>query len=112
LLLPAPKLRLEGEVDELPDLAEAEKIMEKYKLDEATGVPYLMEINGRLWGSLQLAIDAGVDFPTMLVAAATGGEPRPVTYYRSDVRSRWWWGDVDHLLLRLQKPFRKYLDFP
>ena len=24
---------------------------------------YLMEINGRLWGSLQLAIDAGVDFP-------------------------------------------------
>lgn len=26
--------RLEGEIAELPDLAEAEKIMEKYKLDE------------------------------------------------------------------------------
>ena len=27
------------------------------------GTPYLMEINTRFWGSLQLAIDAGVDFP-------------------------------------------------
>jgi predicted ATP-grasp superfamily ATP-dependent carboligase len=75
--------------------------MVEYKLDQATGVPYLMEINGRLWGSLQLAIDAGVDFPALLVEAATGGEPHPVTTYRTDVRSRWWWGDVDHLLLRL-----------
>ena len=27
------------------------------------GTPYLMEINTRFWGSLQLAVDAGVDFP-------------------------------------------------
>jgi predicted ATP-grasp superfamily ATP-dependent carboligase len=77
--------------------------MVEYKLDESTGVPYLMEVNGRLWGSLQLAIDAGVDFPALLVEAATGGDPRPVTTYRTDVRSRWWWGDVDHLLLRLRR---------
>jgi hypothetical protein len=25
----------------------------------------------------------------------------PVTTYRTGVRSRWWWGDVDHLLARL-----------
>lgn len=75
--------------------------MIEYKLDRHTGTPYLMEINGRFWGSLQLAIDAGVDFPALLVAVATGRSVAPVTRYRTGVRSRWWWGDVDHLLLRL-----------
>jgi hypothetical protein len=31
--------------------------------DDGVNPPCLMEINGRFWGSLQLAIDAGVDFP-------------------------------------------------
>ncbi|OLE20554.1 MAG: hypothetical protein AUG50_00315, partial [Betaproteobacteria bacterium 13_1_20CM_3_63_8] len=34
--------------------------MVEYKRDAATGEPYLMEVNGRFWGSLQLAIDSGV----------------------------------------------------
>lgn len=77
--------------------------MVEYKLDEASGVPYLMEINGRFWGSLQLSIDAGVDFPTLLLSAAAGQSPPPVLRYRTGVRSRWWWGDVDHLLARLRR---------
>jgi len=77
--------------------------MVEYKVDEATGTPYLMEINGRFWGSLQLAIDAGVDFPTLLLAADAGESPTPVTSYRTDVRSRWWWGDVDHLIARMTR---------
>jgi predicted ATP-grasp superfamily ATP-dependent carboligase len=77
--------------------------MIEYKLDERTGTPYLMEINGRFWGSLQLAIDAGVDFPRLLLDAATGVAPTPVTQYRTDVRSRWFWGDVDHLLTRVRR---------
>ena len=72
--------------------------MVEFKEDEATGRPYLMEINGRFWGSLQLALDAGVDFPRLLVEAALGGSPQPVEGYRAGVRSRWLWGDVDHLL--------------
>jgi glycosyltransferase involved in cell wall biosynthesis/predicted ATP-grasp superfamily ATP-dependent carboligase len=72
--------------------------MVEYKLDSATGVPFLMEINGRLWGSLQLAIDAGVDFPALLVEAVLGGISAPVIGYKAGVRSRWEWGDVDHLL--------------
>jgi predicted ATP-grasp superfamily ATP-dependent carboligase len=75
--------------------------MVEYKLDAETGLPYLMEINGRLWGSLQLAVDAGVDFPVLLVHAALGGHPQPVTTYRSGVRLRWEWGEVDHLLASL-----------
>jgi predicted ATP-grasp superfamily ATP-dependent carboligase len=75
--------------------------MVEFKVDAATRTPYLMEVNARLWGSLQLAIDAGVDFPRLLVACALGERPAPVTAYRSGVRSRWWWGDVDHLIARL-----------
>lgn len=75
--------------------------MVEYKLDSA-GVPYLMEVNGRLWGSLQLAIDAGVDFPRLLVEAALGAPVKPVVSYRL-VRSRWWWGEVDHLLARWRR---------
>lgn len=77
--------------------------MVEYKFDTATDTPYLMEVNGRFWGSLQLAVDAGVDFPRLLVEAALGRRPAPVTSYRAGVRSRWWWGDVDHLLARLRR---------
>jgi hypothetical protein len=76
--------------------------MLEFKTDGRTGRPYLMEINGRLWGSLQLAIDAGVDFPALLVGCALG-ERRARPSYRVGVRNRWWWGDVDHLLTRLRR---------
>jgi predicted ATP-grasp superfamily ATP-dependent carboligase len=77
--------------------------MVEFKRETSTGIPYLMEINGRFWGSLQLAIDAGVDFPALLVAAASGTPLPPVTHYRTGVRSRWWWGDFDHLLARWRR---------
>lgn len=77
--------------------------MIEYKVDAASGTPYLMEVNGRFWGSLQLAVDAGVDFPALLLAAAWGEPVAPVTSYRTGVRSRWWWGDVDHLLARVRR---------
>jgi hypothetical protein len=77
--------------------------MVEFKRDAASGVPYLMEINGRFWGSLQLAVDAGVDFPALFVRAALGEAVEPVTAYRTGIRSRWWWGDVDHLLARLRR---------
>jgi predicted ATP-grasp superfamily ATP-dependent carboligase len=76
--------------------------MVEYKRDAATGQPYLMEVNGRFWGSLQLAIDAGVDFPRLLVACALGEQVEPQTSYRVGVRSRWWWGQVDHLVGRVR----------
>ena len=85
--------------------------MVEYKVDAATRVPYLMEINGRFWGSLQLAIDAGVDFPRLLVDLALGRDPGAPPDYRAGVRSRWWWGDVDHLLARLLHSGRE-LDLP
>jgi predicted ATP-grasp superfamily ATP-dependent carboligase len=77
--------------------------MVEFKVDQSSGVPYLMEVNGRFWGSLQLAIDAGVDFPRLLVERALGAAARGPADYRVGVRNRWWLGDVDHLLLRLRR---------
>jgi predicted ATP-grasp superfamily ATP-dependent carboligase len=77
--------------------------MVEYKVEAATGQPYLMEVNGRFWGSLQLAIDAGVDFPRILVACALGEARQPTPTYRVGVRSRWWWGQVDHLVGRVPR---------
>lgn len=75
--------------------------MVEFKQDDRDGQPKLMEINGRFWGSLQLAVDAGVDFPALLVQCA-GPEPiPPQPPYKVGVRTRWIWGDFDSLLLRL-----------
>ncbi len=66
------------------------------------GTPYLMEINTRFWGSLQLAIDAGVDFPYMLYQLACGQQPHHVTEYEIGIKLRWLLGDLDNLYLTLK----------
>lgn len=63
----------------------------------ADGTPYLMEVNGRFWGSLQLAVDAGVDFPWLLYQLATGQDVDSVDGYAVGVRSRWLLGDLASL---------------
>jgi predicted ATP-grasp superfamily ATP-dependent carboligase len=68
----------------------------------AAGEPYLMEVNTRFWGSLQLAIDAGVDFPALLLHVCNGVEPPPLPPYRIGQRLRWLLGDVDSLYLALR----------
>jgi predicted ATP-grasp superfamily ATP-dependent carboligase len=75
--------------------------MVEFKRDERDGLPKLMEINGRFWGSLQLAIEAGVDFPKILLDTIAGRRPASLDY-RVGVKSRWFWGDVDSLFLRLR----------
>jgi predicted ATP-grasp superfamily ATP-dependent carboligase len=80
--------------------------MLEYKLDRRTGIPVLMEVNGRFWGSLQLAVDAGVDFPYLNAQLALGRRPDFPDAYRAGVKSRWLLGDLDHLLSRVFKTDR------
>ncbi len=77
--------------------------MVEFRRDARDGVSKLLEINGRFWGSLQLAVDAGVDFPYLLYRLAIDGDVEPVFTYDVGVRLRWWLGDVDWLLLRLRE---------
>ena len=81
--------------------------MVEFKVDTATQRPLLMEINGRFWGSLQLAVDAGVNFPRRLLHMAMGtGEALPENGYRIGVKSRWLLGDLDQLAMRIKKSDR------
>ena len=76
--------------------------MVEFKRDERDGLPKLMEINGRFWGSLQLAVDAGVNFPALVMQTVTGEPFAPQPPYRVGIRERWLWGDVDALLVSLR----------
>jgi hypothetical protein len=87
--------------------------MSEFKIDQY-GQPYLIEINGRLWGSVQLAIDAGVNFPLHVCNLALG---RPIDSrddYKIAVRSAWFAGAIDRLYAQLKgefslKPWRELL---
>jgi len=49
----------------------------------------LLEINPKFWGSLDLAIASGVDFPSLLVRCITEGDCEEVTTYRVGTRFQW-----------------------
>lgn len=66
------------------------------------GKAYLMEVNTRFWGSLQLAVDSGVDFPMMLAKVQLGQPVARTSDYRIDQRLRWLLGDVDSIYLYLK----------
>ena len=55
--------------------------MIEYRYDAETGDYCFMEINGRFWGSLPLAISAGVPFAAALVAVC--GQNLPAPEYRT-----------------------------
>lgn len=74
------------------------------------GTPYLMEINTRFWGSLQLAIDSGVDFPHILYKIATTGEKMVTPEIQTGRRLRWLLGDLDRLYICLKSPSLSYND--
>ena len=77
--------------------------MIEFKMDARDGLPKLMEVNGRFWGSLQLAIDAGLNFPLLLYRLACGENVRPEFDYKIGVKSGWLLGDLDQLLIRLTR---------
>lgn len=67
------------------------------------GTPYLMEVNGRFWGSLQLAIDCGVDFPWLLYQLTDDLPTTTPPPYASGRRLRWLLGDLDRLMIELRQ---------
>jgi len=73
--------------------------MVEFKVDPRDGIPKLMEVNPRFWGSLQLAIASGVDFPYLILRMAQGENFEPVLHYPVEKRSRWLlFGDILHFL--------------
>jgi hypothetical protein len=62
--------------------------MVEYRWDDRRNEFYLMEMNLRLWGSLHLALFAGVDFPRLLADAFFGKLPDGVVEGRIGVVCR------------------------
>jgi len=69
----------------------------EFKLDPRDSVPKFMEINGRFWGSLELAIAAGIDFPYLLYSLAVNGDVKPSFNYKIGVKRRWLEGDLIYI---------------
>jgi predicted ATP-grasp superfamily ATP-dependent carboligase len=109
--IPAPEALVAQSASLLEALNWNGVAMIEYKHDVRSGVSHLMEVNPRFWGSLQLAIDAGVDFPWYLAQLALGQQVAPVHQWRVGVRSRWVLGEIDHLIARLRHSGAK-LDLP
>ena len=63
--------------------------MVEFKVDPRDGIPKLMEVNPRFWGSLQLAIVSGVDFPHLILKMARKESFEPILRYKVVKRSRW-----------------------
>ncbi|MFW9965449.1 MAG: ATP-grasp domain-containing protein [Candidatus Sifarchaeia archaeon] len=64
--------------------------MVEFKRSELDGNFYLMEINPKFWGSLDLAIHAGVDFPYVACRIAMNEDVSPSKdHYRRDMMFRW-----------------------
>ncbi|MEK6598776.1 MAG: ATP-grasp domain-containing protein [Deltaproteobacteria bacterium] len=85
--------------------------MVEFRVDARDGKAKLMEINPRFWGSLQLAILSGMDFPYLLYKMAVDGDIEPVWDYETGIRCRWLIpGDILHFIsnpdrMRLQPGF-------
>ncbi len=63
--------------------------MVEWKLDPRDNRPKLMEINPRFWGSLELAVRSGVNFPVLYARAACDEALPPPPDYPAGVRCRW-----------------------
>jgi predicted ATP-grasp superfamily ATP-dependent carboligase len=90
--------------------------MMEFKVDPRDGIPKLMEINPRFWGSLQLAIVSGVDFPYLILKMARQENFEPILRYPVGRRCRWLLlGDILHFLtnpnrFHLHPPFFHFFD--
>jgi len=58
-------------------------------LVDAEGRAFLIEVNGRFWGTLDLAIAAGIDFPSLTCRLAADGDVSSAFDYSSGMGFRW-----------------------
>ncbi len=78
--------------------------MVEFKHDRSTGRAALMEVNGRHWGTISLAVQAGVDFPAYEWRIGHGQPPNAPGSYRTGMRWRWGTGDMLRLHDLIRRP--------
>jgi predicted ATP-grasp superfamily ATP-dependent carboligase len=112
-----------------PDIGDqAERLVREIDLEgyseiefrrDSAGAPYLMEINPRLSGSVEIAVRSGVDFPYLLYQWASGEPIDKVRDYRVGGWMRDLQGDLSATILAVKErgrpgitpPLQAVLDF-
>jgi predicted ATP-grasp superfamily ATP-dependent carboligase/protein-tyrosine-phosphatase len=84
--------------------------MVEFKYDRSSGRYFLMEINGRFWGSLPLAAASGADFPAMLFNLLVNGQARFPQGYRQGIYCRRLTSDTHWYELALRRAAPPQLD--
>jgi hypothetical protein len=87
--------------------------MVEFRRDSRVGDYKLMEINPKFWGSLDLALAAGADFPGDLCQMALGRTLSFSDQYQRNLRYQWplsGHGELFHLWTRPQSIFEVALD--
>ena len=74
----------------------------EFKLDSRDSTPKLMEINARFWGSMNVAIESGMDFPYLTYMLAKGEQIPAEFKYKCGVKFRWLNGDFQNLYSTLK----------
>jgi predicted ATP-grasp superfamily ATP-dependent carboligase len=72
--------------------------MVEFRIDERDGTPKLMEINPRFWGSLQLSILSGVDFPYLFYKLIMDEKQTSTLNFKEGIQCRWFFGDITRLI--------------
>ena len=62
--------------------------MVEFKMNDKTKNPVLMEVNPRFWGSVNQAVQSGVDFPYLLYMMAVEGDVKPVLNYEVGIKTK------------------------
>lgn len=71
----------------------------EFKVCSKTGRFWFIEVNPRMWGSISLAIESGVQFPYLAWLCATEGTAKAISYHKSckinkNWKARWLLGDI------------------
>jgi predicted ATP-grasp superfamily ATP-dependent carboligase len=78
-------------------------IMVEFKRDQRDGKFKLMEVNPRFWGSLNLAIQSGVDFPYLFYQIAKDGDCSNTFYYEISKKYK----NLEYEIIHLVSLFKK-----
>ena len=86
--------------------------VEYIKKDDGTWV--LMEVNPRFWGTLQLSVDAGIDYPFLTVKQLEGCSDELFNdlHYRIGLKERWAYpGELSSILKDKNNLFSRFVEY-
>ena len=82
----------------------------EFKRDERTGEPVLLEVNPRFWGTLELSMVAGIDFPALLCELTSTGTVGSAFDYETGTSFVWLTDQLFHRLLTAERKRRSIVE--